>query len=210
MSGCRFQLKIDDYLLGRLNEKETDEFEEHIFDCEACFEDLKFREEIIRVIKEKGKDIFLSVPEPESVRQSSRSFLRFKPWWPVAALAAAAVLLVALLPRAPRGTPRFTLSQEDVVRGEVLELVPASIRLGHPPYGLEWKALSREARYEVFLYEDALLWSGTTENNRIILPGTLVKELQPGKIYTWEVKAFSPQGILLASSPRKPLRFTEN
>lgn len=49
---------IDDYLSGSLSAKETEAFEEHFFNCDECFQDLKLREEIVDIIKEEGEIVF--------------------------------------------------------------------------------------------------------------------------------------------------------
>ena len=51
--------EIDNYLSGGLTAEELEAFEEHFFNCEECFADLKLREEIVEVIKEEGETIFV-------------------------------------------------------------------------------------------------------------------------------------------------------
>jgi len=83
MNSCRFRQAIDDYLLQRLGEEEKAGFEEHFFNCRDCFEELKAREEILRVIKARGGEIFTGGAEPagEAIEPGRRAALRFKPWW---------------------------------------------------------------------------------------------------------------------------------
>ncbi|MCJ7680803.1 MAG: zf-HC2 domain-containing protein, partial [Candidatus Aminicenantes bacterium] len=71
MSKCLHTGLIDDYLFNRLDEREKEKFEEHYFNCPACFEELKHRSEILAVIKEQGPTLFQNLKEPVSARRPS-------------------------------------------------------------------------------------------------------------------------------------------
>ena len=45
---------ITNYLMGELSEDEAKVFEEHYFQCEACFEELKAAEQAVNLIKQEG------------------------------------------------------------------------------------------------------------------------------------------------------------
>ncbi|MGH7496875.1 MAG: hypothetical protein ACREOO_31390 [bacterium] len=49
---------IENYAVGRLSEKEAEEFELHFLICDECFQRLKIREQVIRVVEEKGGTLF--------------------------------------------------------------------------------------------------------------------------------------------------------
>ena len=50
------------YLLGELNEGERDAFEEHLFECSECFEQVKSGTEFINSLKEIGIEEAAAVP----------------------------------------------------------------------------------------------------------------------------------------------------
>lgn len=49
---------IDNYIQGKLSEKEREEFARHYFECDRCFEELKFRESLVRVCRKHGEALF--------------------------------------------------------------------------------------------------------------------------------------------------------
>ncbi len=48
---------IEDYLAGGLSNKEKEAFEEHFFDCNICFQELRLRQEVVDLIKAEGNSI---------------------------------------------------------------------------------------------------------------------------------------------------------
>ncbi len=210
MTSCRFRDAIDDYLLGRLGHTEAIRFEEHYFNCRECFEELKIRTELLRVIKDKGGDIFTRQPDSRVETRAGSgigAFLRFKPWWALAALAVVAGLAIFLVlrPQRPAPSPAFTLGGDNTVRGQALEPRFPLLEVGRVPDVFEWKPLSRSASYVLFLYEKDVIWSGKTGDSRLVPPEEVKRRLLPGRTYTWEVKAYSPQGALITAS--RPVRF---
>jgi len=53
---------ISDYLIGELPDDDAKVFEEHYFQCETCFKELKIAEDAINIIAKEGTTIF----EPEA------------------------------------------------------------------------------------------------------------------------------------------------
>jgi len=49
---------IEDYLAGNLSAEAREQFDEHCFNCDACFNELRLREELIGLIKSEGQIIF--------------------------------------------------------------------------------------------------------------------------------------------------------
>ena len=49
---------ISDYLMGELPDDDAKVFEEHYFQCETCFKELKIAEDAINLIKKEGAEIF--------------------------------------------------------------------------------------------------------------------------------------------------------
>ena len=54
---------IDAYLREQLSETERDNFEEHYFDCQDCFNELRFSSEMAQLIRVEGKALLQS-PTP--------------------------------------------------------------------------------------------------------------------------------------------------
>ncbi len=49
---------VDDYLSGRLSAAEREAFDEHCFDCDLCFQELRFQEMCAGLIKKEGRQLF--------------------------------------------------------------------------------------------------------------------------------------------------------
>ena len=59
------------YLLGELNEREMEEYEEHFFSCSFCAEEVKIGSEFIDHAREVFKTDFLPEPDPAPVAKST-------------------------------------------------------------------------------------------------------------------------------------------
>jgi len=53
------------------------------------------------------------------------------------------------------------------------------------------------------------LWTTTTKDNFIVLPEKVRKRMTLGEKYSWEVKAFSPEGTLIAISGKVHFKITK-
>lgn len=197
MNRCRFEDKIDGYLLNRLEGTEKDEFEEHYFNCDACFQRLREREMLIRVVKARGQAL-LEAPrtQPRLLRLAPRAW----------AAAAAGVILVAatilLLPRFQRTAPDFVLTGDGAVRGGTIACVSPRGDVEQPPATLEWQPAGANLEFRAYIFRSGIVWTETTRTNSIALPPWVRRRLADGKEYSWQVKAFSPQGGLAALSDR--------
>jgi predicted anti-sigma-YlaC factor YlaD len=203
MTACYDRDYIDEYLLNRLSEEDKAAFEEHYFNCSSCFRELKARAEVLSVIKSRGQELF-AVPG-HSVPALARSRrLNFKPalWGAAAAAAAAVIVLVVLVTRPPQTPPTFTLSGDDIVRGQAIGLITPRGDVTSIPVFLEWSPLAEGTEYTVTLFDQQRLWSEKTAKCRIRLPEEVRKRMAVGQTYSWQVKAFSPQGALTAISSR--------
>ncbi len=49
---------VDDYLMDILPKETKEAFEEHYFNCDECFQELRFKEEAVAIIKVEGASIF--------------------------------------------------------------------------------------------------------------------------------------------------------
>jgi len=72
----------------------------------------------------------------------------------------------------------------------------------------EWVKLEREdVEYKVYIYNNGdTLCSETTNKNFIVLTDHVKLLMKAGKKYSWQVKAFSPEGTIISISGK--VRFT--
>lgn len=208
MSKCKFEDLIDGYLLNRLSKGEIEAFEEHYFNCPSCFEKLKERDVIIRTIKNNPELLITERAEERlpwfaAVKNELRAF--FTPRQLVfAGLTALLVLVVflAIIPRNQGPAPNFYLTDEETVRGSSITLISPVIDMNQIPSYFEWKNLGENVEYQVSIFNHELLWKTTTKENRITLPEEVKARMVPGEKYSWQVKAFSPDGTLIAVSSK--------
>jgi len=197
MNRCRFDDKIDGYLLNRLEGTERDAFEEHYFNCERCFLRLQERDRLIRIVKARGPALLEAPPVRTLLRRPA----------PLAwAAAAAGVVLVAatllVLPRFGRQAPEIVLTGDGAVRGGTIACVSPRGDCPEPPAALEWQATGMDLEFRVYLFRSEVVWTRTTRANSIELPAEIRRRIADGGTYEWQVKAFSPQGGLAALSDR--------
>ncbi len=213
MKKCEYEDQIDDYLLNRLPDTQKGEFEEHYFNCSHCFQNMVEREEIISVIKHEGYSIFQDEYLSEETKtvpwfDSIRSY--FTPrTWAMAAVSAALLLVVifGVLPRLKTTSPQFFIN-EDLVRGKSITLISPVIDITNIPSQFKWKSHGEDAEYKIYLYNDKLMWTATTQENSIVLPEDVKKLMIYGETYSWQIKAFSKEGGLIAVSSRVRFKIT--
>jgi hypothetical protein len=199
---------IDDYLLNRLEGAAKEQFEEHYFNCSSCFQTMEERDALVSTIKARGAWIFKEEPAAERrdwVPAWKRALASFTPrQWATVGLAAAVVLFAVfgILPRFQGQTPQFVLSDNEVVRGESLTLISPVIDVGSVPGYFEWRKLGEDVEYKIFVYNSSLLWTQATRDTRIAVPDKVKQQMVAGQKYSWQVKAFSPKGTLIAVSSR--------
>lgn len=207
MSRCPSEDHFDDYLLERLGESEKAAFEAHYFECPACFERLKERDEIRHVVKSGG--VFRPGEEPAFDRTEKAGMIRRpiplslpKPWaWAGAATLALAGILF-FLPRIRGPVNEFVLTDTETLRGAAVSLVFPMGDIAGVPAAFEWRALGSEVEYQITLSGESPLWQETTRGARLDLPETIKARLAADTLYTWQVKAFSREGTLVAVSPK--------
>ncbi len=208
MKKCQFERQIDDYLLNRLEGEERDIFEEHYFNCPACFQKMQEKEELISAIKTRGAWIFKEEPAAEKkafIPSLEKIYSVFTPrQWATVAVAAALLLIAifGVLPRWRPASPQFVLSEKEVVRGKSLSLISPVIDVRAVPAYFEWTKLGENVEYRISIYNEKLLWTATTKDNRIALPEEIRKLMTAGQKYSWQVRAFSEKGTLIAVSSR--------
>ncbi|MFP4081789.1 MAG: zf-HC2 domain-containing protein [Candidatus Aminicenantes bacterium] len=207
MKKCKYENLIDDYLMNRLSDDKMEEFELHYFNCSHCFEKMQEREEIISVIKAQGhqlfRDQYLAEEKERLPWYASIPSLLTPRQWAVAAASAALILIVILgvIPNLKTTSPQFFIN-EDVVRGESITLISPLIDINTVPSRFKWRSLGKDVEYRIYIYNQKLLWTGTTTESTITLPEEVKKLMNSDQKYSWQVKAFSPEGTLLAVSSR--------
>jgi hypothetical protein len=207
MRKCKHEDLIDDYLLNKLNEEKKQEFEAHYFNCRVCFEKMAERDEILTAIKYKGHAIFQDLETEREVErvpvlEQIWAFLTPKQW--VLATATAAVLLVVALgviPNLTTTSPQFFIN-DDLVRGGSIKLISPVIAVDAIPSQFRWESLGEDVEYKIEIYNHELLWGATTSNNFIALPQEVRERMVTGEKYSWQIKAFSAEGTLIAVSSK--------
>ena len=219
MKKCNFDNLIDDYLLNKLDEKEKENFEEHYFNCERCFEKMVARDELISVIKNTGHMIFADEERQEEKKEvfsfgKILSFLTPKQWaYAAVSVSVALVLLVLLIavPLQKKTTVQpFILDlEEESLRGDKLRLISPVIDIKTVPSQFTWAPLGDNMEYKISIYfNHHPFWTATTKENTISLPDDVKNRMKTSRKYSWQVKAFSPQGTLLAVSTKVHFKIT--
>jgi hypothetical protein len=95
---------MEGFLMGKLSPQESDAFEIHVFGCPDCLEELRLREQAIKLIREERESLITDYKQRALPRQRgviptlAGWFPRKRPAW-VYVGAAVVVLLIALLTR---------------------------------------------------------------------------------------------------------------
>jgi len=85
---------------------------------------------------------------------------------------------------------------------------PTKIRRSWLDSVLAFLTPRQNTEYKLFIFhQEELLWSTTTEENFVTLSENIKSLMAPGKKYSWQVKAFSPEGTLIAVSSRVQFNF---
>jgi hypothetical protein len=212
---CKCEHLIDNYLFDRLDDEKKKKFEEHYFNCPYCFEKMVERDELISLIKQKGDVIFQDeyvVEEEKGATWFEKivSFFTPKQWALIPVYAALLLIVVfTLIPYFKPAPPQFFIS-EDRVRGESITLISPVIDIKTVPSKFEWKDTGEDVGYKIYIYDDGeKLWATTTKDNFIVLPEKVRKRMTLGEKYSWEVKAFSPEGTLMAISSKVLFKITK-
>jgi hypothetical protein len=167
------------------------------------------RDELISTVKHKADIIFhdLEMDEiSESAPLSERVFAFFTPrQWAMVAASAALILIIAIgvIPNLKTKAPEFFLD-DGQIRGRSITLISDAI-----PTQFKWESSGEDLEYKIYIYNHGLLWEETTHNNFISLPKEIKAKMVLGVKYFWQVKAFSPEGTLVAESSKVQLPVSE-
>ena len=208
MRKCKFEDMIDGYLLNKLGERDKELFEEHYFNCPACFEELQARSLIINTIK-NHPEVLASEEVRAKVPLAARLKRELAAVFNVRQLATAGIIsliflavIIAVVPKRQAILPDFTLTDTETVRGSSITLISPVIDMNQVPSFFEWKKLGENVEYQISISNHELLWKTTTKENRVVLPDEIKAKMVPGERYSWQVKAFGPDGSLIAVSSR--------
>lgn len=217
MRKCKFKEMIDSYLLNRLPEEEKNKFEEHYFNCHSCFETMVERDELISIIKSRGQSIFKDEYVSEEAKgetwsEKISSFLTPRQWATVAASALIiTVIILAFLPKLFKPSPPQFFINEDRVRGESITLISPVWESETVPSMFKWKKFGEDTEYKIYIYDNGfILWQNRTKENFIVLPKDVREVIASGEIYSWQVKAFSPEGTLISVSSRVQFKISKS
>ena len=213
MSKCRYNHWIDDYLLGKLDAVRQKEFEEHYFNCLSCFDKVVSRDEIIGILKGDASVFASELGTTGATRKTAwpRQIIAMLSPGQWALAGAATTLLIAVLTIIPlfRGSsPQFIMTGEETVRGASLALISPVDGIKAVPAEFRWQALGENVEYQISIYDEGLFWKISTKESRIILPEDVKVRMTAGRTYSWQVKAFSSEGTLIAVSSRVQFTIT--
>jgi hypothetical protein len=199
-----FEAKIDAYLLGRLDEEDAGRFENHYFDCPDCFRLTAERAALQAAVKSAGP----ALASPGSIAEARRN--RSKPrfarnpfgWAAAGAMVLGLAAVVLFWPRPEPKPAVLVRSGSDVVRGESLTLIAPQGGIPKSPGKLAWNPVAGAAEYTIIVEGIEPTWTASTRDTSIGVPADIASRFVPGKSYSWRVKAYTAQGLLLAASAK--------
>ena len=90
---------IAGYLTGKLSEEEARNFEEHYFQCEVCFNELRAAEEAVNLIEKEGNSAFISNPETKVSKLRIADKSTHRSWGiAVAVVSVFIIILILMIP----------------------------------------------------------------------------------------------------------------
>lgn len=124
-------LAAERYLLGELAESEREAYEEHLFSCPACFEQVKAGTEFVGQLRRIGAEPAAGMAQPHW-QQSLRSILRPAPAFALAAFLLAGTslyqnMITIQMLKAPQVESRYMLTEQ--TRGKSAISAPRNSRI---------------------------------------------------------------------------------
>jgi hypothetical protein len=179
---------LGSYELDLLSEEERRQFENHLLECETCFQSLYHGAPIANLIREGKLAPSQSVKLQDDKEKAPIRFFSRK--WALAAASVLVVMIIAFVFVWVQGPRKKT----NRLRGhdDVSILVVSPVGEVTAPTELKWKPISGADLYEVKLYNEAgdLVWEDSVQGDTAVLPESLQESLIPGQVYTWQVEAF--------------------
>jgi hypothetical protein len=178
---------LGSYELGLLSDEERRRFENHLLECETCFQSLYQGAPITSLIRKENLAPSQSVELQDEKEKAPIRFLGRK--WALAAASVLTVMIIAFIVVWLQGPGEKT----ERLRGhdDVSILVVSPVGEVSVPHEFQWKPISGIDLYEIKLYNEAgdLLWKDSVKGYTAILPESLHDSLIPGKVYLWQIEA---------------------
>lgn len=183
---------IGSYELGLLSEEEKRQFENHLVECEFCFQSLYEAAPITNMVREER---LAPSPKVELQEDKEKVPIRFfKRKWAFAAAGVLTIMIVAFVFVWFLGPEK----KIERLRGhdDVSILVVSPVGEVTSLRELRWKPIVGIDSYDVKIYtEDGdLVWEGSTEDTKIALPDSVNDTLIHNQPYFWQVEAFTDKG----------------
>ncbi len=188
---------LGSYELGLLSDEERRQFENHLLECETCFQSLYQGAPITNLIREEKLAPSQSVELQNEKEKAPIRFFSRK--WAFAAASVLTVMIIAFIIVWLQGPGKET----ERLRGhdEVSILVLSPVGEVTTLHELRWKPVAGVDSYDVKIYtEDGdLVWEGSSEDTKISLPDSINETLIRGRTYFWQVEAVTEKGESLKS-----------
>jgi hypothetical protein len=198
---------IGSYELGLLSEEEKLRFESHLLECEYCFQslyqaapitDLVRKDKLAPSDKAELQD-HESIVAPRTTSEKSRSFRFLGRKWAFAAASVLTVMIIAFVFVRLQGPGEKTerLRGDDDVSILVLSPVGEVSTLSE----LRWKPVAGVDSYEVRILTETgnLVWEGSAQETKAVLPDSINEALIQGPTYFWQVEAVTDKGESIKS-----------
>ena len=188
---------IGGYELGLLTDEEKRQFENHLLECEYCFQNLHEMAPIANLIREgklaPSRDVNLQNDEGKVPVRF------FKKKWALAAASVLAVMIIAFVFVWLQGPEE----KVDRLRGhdDVSILVVSPVGEVTTLNELRWKPIAGIDLYNVKICTEVgeIIWEGSAEGTIAVLPDSLKESLLRGRTYFWQVEAQTDKGDRLKS-----------
>ena len=188
---------IGGYELGLLSDEEKRQFENHLLECEYCFQSLYQAAPITNLLRKEKL-----APSQNIEFQDEKEKVSFRLFGRKWALAAATVITVLLITfvfvwlQKPEEKIERLRGHDDV---SILVLFPigevSSIS------ELRWKPITGIESYDVKIFTEAgnLVWEETSQETNAVLPDSVKESIMRGITYYWQVEAQTNRGNRLKS-----------
>ncbi len=188
---------IGSYELGILTDEEKEQFENHLLECEYCFQNLYQAAPITKLVREEKLAPSIDVESEKDKEKAPGRFFSRK--WAFTAASVLTVMIIAFifvwLKRPEEQTERLR-GHDDI---SILVLSPVGeVTSVHE---LRWKPVAGIDSYDVKIYTESgeLVWEGSTKKTSAILPDSITEILIRGRIYFWQIEAQTEKGNRLKS-----------
>jgi hypothetical protein len=188
---------IGSYELGLLSDEEKRQFENHLLECEYCFQNLLDAAPITDLIRENKLAPSQNIKFRDDKEKSSVRFFRKK--WAFAAASVLALMIIAYVfvrIQKPEDKTERLRGHDDV---SILALSPVGEVSAASE--LRWKPVAGVESYNVKILTEngELVWEGSAKDIKIILPESVNNILIRGSPYYWQVEAQTAKGDRLKS-----------